>query len=102
MLPISEARRDCGELAANGRAESTAMKSPRDLADKMKIREADGFFYETFRLPRSEARRRTKQLFDEFPSTSYMTEIETWYESGGMVEFRLKYLNDPIDGSDEP
>jgi hypothetical protein len=78
------------------------MKSPRDLADKMKNREAGGFFHETFRLPRSEARRRAKQLFGEFPSTSYMTEIETWHESEGMVEFRLKRLNDPIDGSDEP
>jgi hypothetical protein len=74
MLPKSEARRDCGAI---GRAESIAMKSPRDLADKMKSREAGGFSHETFRLPRSEARRRAKQLFDEFPSTSYMTEIET-------------------------
>jgi hypothetical protein len=75
-----------------------AMKSPRDLAEGMKIRKSDdAFFRETFRLPRSEARRRAKQLFSEFPSATYMTEIETWRESEGIVEFQMKRLNDPLD-----
>ena len=74
------------------------MKSPRDLAEGMKIRKSeDAFFRETVRLPRSEARRRAKQLFSEFPSATYMTEIETWRESEGIVEFQMKRLNDPLD-----
>jgi hypothetical protein len=74
------------------------MKSPRDLAEGMKIRKSDdGFFRETFRLPRSEARRRAKRLFSEFPSATYMTEIETWRESEGIVECQIKRLNDPLD-----
>lgn len=74
------------------------MKSPRDLAEGMKIRKSDdAFFRESFRLPRSEARKRAKQLFSEFPSATYMTEIETWRESEGIVEFQMKRLNDPLD-----
>jgi hypothetical protein len=74
------------------------MKSPRDLVEAMKIRNGDdAFFRESFRLPRSEARKRAKQLFSEFPSATYMTEIETWCESEGIVEFQMKRLNDPLD-----
>jgi hypothetical protein len=74
------------------------MKSPCDLAEAMKIRESDdAFFRETFRLPRREARKRAKQLFSEFPSATYMTEIETWRESEGIVEFQMKRLTDPLD-----
>jgi hypothetical protein len=59
----------------------------------MKIRNSDdAFFRESFRLPRSEARKRAKQLFSEFPSATYMTEIETWRECEGIVDFQMKRL----------
>ena len=74
-------------------------KTPRDLANKMKFREtAAGFCRETFRVPRSEARRRAKQLFRQFPSATYMTEIETWRElPDDVIEFTMKRLKDSID-----
>jgi hypothetical protein len=73
-------------------------KTPRDLATEMKLREPDGFCHETFRVPRSEARRRAKQLFRQFPSATYMTEIETWRElPDDVIEFTMKRLKDSID-----
>jgi hypothetical protein len=29
-------------------------------------------------MPTAEARRRVKQMFEEFPSASYLTEIKSW------------------------
>ena len=75
------------------------MKTPRDLADAMKDGKAGELIRETVRLPSAEARKRAKQLFEEFPSASYLTEIEAWRESrgGGQVEFTFKRLESPID-----
>jgi hypothetical protein len=73
------------------------IKSPRDLSDVAKDRKSDGFLREAFVLPRPDARKLAKRVFNEFPSAAYMTEIETWRERGGMVEFKLKRLSNPID-----
>jgi hypothetical protein len=73
------------------------IKSPRDLSDTARDRKGDGFLREAFVLPRPEARKYTKRFFDQFPSSAYMTEIETWRERGGMVEFNLRRLSDPIE-----
>jgi hypothetical protein len=74
-----------------------AIKSPRDLSDAARSQKDNGFLREAFVLPRPDARKLAKRLFNEFPSAAYMTEIETWRERDGMVEFKLKRLSDPID-----
>jgi hypothetical protein len=66
-----------------------AVKSPRD-----------SFVGESFRLPLREARKRAKQLFEQFPSSSYMSEIESWQETEGIIEFKMKRLSYPIDQQD--
>ena len=65
----------------------------------MKSRGAGDLIRETLRLSRAEARKRAKQLFEEFPSASYLTEIESWQEprGTGQVEFTFKRLEHPID-----
>jgi hypothetical protein len=75
------------------------MKTPRDLADTIKGRNSGQLIRQTLRLPRAEARKRAKQLFDEFPSATYLTEIESWQEArgSGQVEFTFKRLENPID-----
>ena len=75
------------------------MKTPRDLADAMKDRNGGDLIRQTLRLPRAEARKRAKQLFEEFPSASYLTEIESWLEprGSGQVEFTFKRRENPID-----
>ena len=75
------------------------MKTPRDLADAIRGRNTGQLIRQTMRLPRAEARKRAKQLFEEFPSASYLTEIESWQEprGGGQVEFTFKRLENSID-----
>ena len=75
------------------------MKTPRDLADAIRGRNTGRLIRQTLRLPRAEARKRAKQLFEEFPSASYLTETESWQEpgGGGQVEFTFKRLENPID-----
>jgi hypothetical protein len=74
------------------------MKTPCGLADGIKGRKVNGVLRATFFLSRSEARRRAKQLFGEFPSGAYMTEIEAWRElPGGVIELTIKRLKDAID-----
>jgi hypothetical protein len=53
------------------------------------------------RIPQAAARRRAKQLFEEFPSATYLTEIEAWRTSpGSTVELTVKRLEAPIDEAD--
>jgi hypothetical protein len=80
--------------------EMSAMKSPRNLAEGLKNSTPDKFLRESFRLPRWEARKRAKQLFEQYPSAAYMTEIETWHEEWGVVHFETKRLNEPIESLD--
>jgi hypothetical protein len=72
-------------------------KSPSDLSAKLRSEKDDVFLREAFVLPRPEARKRAKAMFDEFPSSAYMTEIEVWQDRGAMVEVKMKRLNSPID-----
>jgi hypothetical protein len=79
------------------------MKTPRDLSDALRSRPIRrNILRETFRLPRSEARKRAKQMFEDFPTSVYMTSIEGCREfSGGRVlEMTLTRLEDPIDEAD--
>ena len=73
------------------------MKTPRDLSDEIKSRRT--ISRETFKLPRSEARRRAKQMFVEFPTSSYMTSVESCREfSGGRVlQMTITRLDYPIN-----
>lgn len=67
------------------------MKTPHQLADSMKSRRAGGILRETLCLPRREARRRIQRLFQDFPSATYLTEIENCRElPGGFVELTIK------------
>jgi hypothetical protein len=74
------------------------MRTPRDLANELKDRAVGKIVRETWILPGAEARRRAKQLFEEFPSGAYLTEIENWRICrGGSVELTVKRLDAPID-----
>ncbi len=67
------------------------MKTPHQLAGSMKSSRLGGVLRETFCLPRPEARRRIQRLFQDFPSGTYLTEIENCRElPGGFVEFTIK------------
>ena len=44
---------------------------------------------------------RAKQLFEQYPSAVYMTEIESWSEKWGIVRFEMKRLSKPLDEADE-
>jgi hypothetical protein len=67
------------------------MKTPHQLADSIKRSWINGVVRETFRLPRSETRRRIQGLFKDFPSATHLTEIESIDElPGGFVELTIK------------
>ena len=67
------------------------MKTPHQLADTIKSNRLGNVLRETFCLPRPEARRRIQRLFQDFPSSTYLTEIENCYElPGGFVELTIK------------
>jgi hypothetical protein len=73
-----------------------------ELADDTKGRSVHSVLRETFRLPRSEARRRAQQLFQIFPSADYMTEIESCRElPGGMVELTVRWQEDSPNPEDD-
>jgi hypothetical protein len=78
------------------------MKTPRDLSDATRSRAIQSVLRETFRLPRSEARKRAKQMFEGFPTSAYMTSIESCLEfSGGRIlEMTMTRLKAPIDEAD--
>jgi len=65
----------------------------RDLANEIKSRPTGKIIRETWIVPGAEARKRAKQLFEEFPSGTYLTEIENWRICrGGFVELTVKRL----------
>ena len=47
------------------------MKTPRDLADAIKGRNSGQLIRQTLRLPRAEARKRAKQLFERVPKRDH-------------------------------
>jgi hypothetical protein len=77
------------------------MKKPGDLANPMKGRDIGKIIRETWVAPRAEAQKRVKKLFEEFPSGTYLTEIESWRMCrGGSIEVIVKRLDVPIDEAD--
>jgi hypothetical protein len=65
------------------------------------IRDTGKIVRETWIAPRAEAQKRVKQLFEQFPSGTYLTEIESWRSCrGGSVEVIVKRLDIPIDEAD--
>ena len=81
-----------------------AVRRPADLAkraadtrDRRKVARdvgwADAFRRVTFTLPRADARAKARELFDRYPKTAYMTEIESWRElPGDRIEFTMRRL----------
>lgn len=68
------------------------MKSPRDLADRMRHR-GDGYRRETFALPRDAARAKAREWLDRFPKAAYGTMVEAWREMpDGRIEFTMRRL----------
>ena len=79
------------------------MKKPRDLADRMAGREKlNNVIRETRRTSASEARKHAKRMFEDFPSSAYLTEIESWHVSAGgtFVEWTVKRLEKPVGEED--
>lgn len=78
---------------------------PQDLARRLAARRAqegraasfgraeDAWRRETFRLPRSDAREKARDIFAHFPKAAYMTEIEWWREcENDEIEFTIRRL----------
>ena len=77
------------------------MKKPDNLANATEGPDAGKVIRETWIAPRAEARKRVKWLFEQFPSRTYLTEIESWRSCpGGSVEVIVKRLDIPIDEAD--
>ena len=62
---------------------------PRDLADRM-----DGIQQpEIFTLPIEAARRKAREILDQFPQAGYMTVVENWRQlPDGQIEVRMRHL----------
>jgi len=80
------------------------MKAPRDLADRMGGGQSSvtRIVREMRKTPPWEARKLAKRLFEDFPSSRYLTEIESWRVSSGgtFVEWTIKRLEYPVDDSE--
>ncbi|EKS34333.1 hypothetical protein [Afipia broomeae] len=69
------------------------MKTPRDLADRMRKQRNDGFLRETFTLSRADARAKAAEFFSRFPKEAYMTSVDNWRElPGDRIEFTMRRL----------
>ena len=61
---------------------------PRDLADRM-----SGQQPEIFTLPIDAARRKAREILDQFPQDGYTTVVENWRQlPDGQIEFTMRYL----------
>jgi hypothetical protein len=81
-----------------------AVRRPADIArrvadarDRRKVARnvgwSDAFRRHTFTLPRADARAKAREMFDRYPKTAYMTEIESWRElPGDRIEFTMRRL----------
>ena len=81
-----------------------AMRRPADIAkrvadvrDRRKVARnvgwSDAFRRVTFTLPREDARAKAREMFERYPKTAYMTEIESWRElPGDQIEFTMRRL----------
>ncbi|MCO4315800.1 hypothetical protein M8997_001280 [Phyllobacterium sp. 21LDTY02-6] len=51
------------------------------------------FVRESFKLPRTAARAKAREWFEQYPKAAYWTEIESWYERpGDIIEFTMRRL----------
>ena len=61
---------------------------PRDLADRM-----SGQQPEIFTLPIDAARRKAREILDQFPQVGYTTVVENWRQlPDGQIEFTMRHL----------
>jgi hypothetical protein len=75
------------------------MKTPKDLASRMDGQKANPVIRETMRISRTEVQRRLKLVFREYPTASYLTEIEAMRElADGTVQLTVKRKSRPISG----
>lgn len=73
------------------------MKTPRDLADRMREQrrraQGDGYIRETFTLPLEEARSKARAIIARYPIAAYMTQVEHWRQlPDGRIEFTMRRL----------
>ena len=83
-------------------ARKSVGKTPRDVAQSLARRERtmretnrNGGFWkrETFKLPRTDARAKAREWFDQYPKAAYMTEIEFWRVlPDDSIEFTIRRL----------
>lgn len=72
---------------------SDLAKRVADARDRRKVARSDAFRRVTFTLPRDDARAKAREMFDRYPKTAYMTEIESWRElPGDEIEFTMRRL----------
>jgi hypothetical protein len=61
---------------------------PGDLASRM-----SGIAPETFTLPIDAARRKAREILDQFPQGGYLAVVENWRQlSDGQIEFTMRHL----------
>ena len=62
---------------------------PRDLADRMSGPQQT----ELFTLPIESARRKAREILDQFPQAGYVTVVENWRQlPDGQIEFTMRHL----------
>jgi hypothetical protein len=62
---------------------------PRDLADRMSGPRQP----EIFRLPVDAARRKAREIIDQFPHAGFKTVVENWRSlPDGRIEFTMRHL----------
>lgn len=82
---------------ANPNAVAKRLAGRRDQSRREKgqsaLIDAGNWRRDTYTLPRSAARAKAAELFDQYPKAAYMTEIEFWQElDDGRIEFTLRRL----------
>ncbi len=62
---------------------------PRDLADRMSAAPQP----KTFTLPVDAARRKAREILNQFPQSGYMAVVENWRRlPDGRIEFTMRHL----------
>lgn len=62
---------------------------------------ADRKVLETFRSSRTDAKRRAKSIFKEFPPERYLTQIVSWTDGTETVEVGIERRLSPVETTDE-
>jgi hypothetical protein len=62
---------------------------PRDLADRMSVRQRPTIFT----LPIEAARLKAREILDQFPQAGYAIVVENWRQlPDGRIEFTMRHL----------